>query len=131
MSFKQKFNAALQHASDEFQRLNNAGKLKTEEDVDGLAANKEISELVSLIESEFIWIAGKYTVTFDFKSPSKFVYTKDTYAFNLSQEDVNELKRNIDNLKLDITQRAKTIAIKDFEPKEIIWVWRIPELTKI
>jgi len=126
--FKQKFNEAAQDAFNEFQRLRDAGKINTEQDVDGLTTNKEISKLVSLIDSGFIWVAGKYTVTFDFQSPSKFDYTKSKYTFSLSQEDIKELRKNFDNIKLNITQNAKVMALKDYKAKEIFWIWRFPEL---
>jgi hypothetical protein len=82
-------------------------------------------------ESEFIWTSGKYTVAFNFQSPSKFNYIKKEYAFSLSQDDINELKKNIDTIKLDIAQRAKLIALKDFIPKEISWIWRNPILKEV
>lgn len=126
--FKQKFNEAVKDAFNEFQRLRDAGRINTEQDVDGLTANKEISKLASLIDSEFIWVAGKYTLTFDFKSPSKFNYTKKKYTFSLSQEDIRELRKNLDNIKLDITQTAKGMALKGYKAKEISWIWRFPEL---
>jgi len=129
--FKKKFREALQNASNEFQRFSDAGKIKTEQDIEGLTTNKEISKLISLIDSEFIWVVGKYTVTFNFQSPSKFDYTRDKYTFSLSQEDIKELRKNIDNVKLNITQHAKAMSLKDFKPKEISWIWRLPELRKM
>ncbi len=67
-------------------------------------------------------------MTFDFQSPSKFDYTKKKYTFSLSQEDIKELRKNLDNIKLNITQTAKVMALKDYKAKEIFWIWRFPEL---
>jgi len=126
--FKQKFNEAFKDAFNEFQRLRTASQMNTEQDVDDFTKTKETSKILSLIDSEFIWVAGKYTVTFDFQSPSKFSYTKSKYTFSLSQEDINELRKNIDNIMLDITQLAKASVLKDYKAKQILWIWRNPEL---
>jgi hypothetical protein len=67
-------------------------------------------------------------LTFDFKSPSKFNYTKKKYTFSLSQEDIKELRKNLDNIKLDIMQTAKLIALKNYKAKELVWIWKNPEL---
>ena len=74
---------------------------------------------------------GKYTVTFQFQSPNKFRYKKSEYTFELSQADIDNLRKNIDNIKLDLIQAAKRGIIPDYKPKEITWVWRNPELRRM
>lgn len=115
-------------ATNRFNFLKTSGKLKTEEEIEGLVSEQQFDELIKLFSSEFIWRAGKYTVTFEFGSPNKFRYKKSEYTFQLSQDDIDELRKNIDNIKLDLIQNAKANIISDYKWKEIIWVWRHPEL---
>lgn len=128
------FNANLRKASasalDRFNFLKTSGKLNTEEEIEGLLSGQEFAEVIKIFNSEFIWAAGKYTVTFEFGSPNKFKYKKSEYTFELSQDDIDNLRKNIDNIKLDLIQVAKGGIIPDYKPKEITWVWRNPELRK-
>ncbi|MCH7559042.1 MAG: hypothetical protein IIB56_16540 [Planctomycetes bacterium] len=115
---------------DRFIFLKSSGKLKTEQDIEDLVSEQVFSEYMKHLSSEFIWIAGKYTVTFAFGSPNKFKYKKNEYIFELSQDDINELKKNIDNIKHDLIEAGKIDIISNYEMKKINWIWRSPELRK-
>ena len=128
--FKVKFKEVGKDAEEKFRFLISSGKLNTEQDIDTLASEQEFTKLIQLIHSEFIWMAGKYTVIFDFQSPNKFVYKKNKYAFALSQNDVDLLRKNINNIKLDIIQTAKSMVLQDYKTIAIPWIWRNPELRK-
>lgn len=126
--FKRKYNDAVQSVESRFQVLRKAGKINTEKDIEGMTSEKEVTELYDLINSGFIWVAGNYSLMFDFKSPSKFSYVKKKYTFSLTQEDIDELRKNIDGIKLSLAEAAKTIALKDYKAKGISWIWKNPEL---
>lgn len=130
----EQFNANLRKASapalDRFIFLKTSGKLNTEEEIEGLISEQQFVEVMKLFNSEFIWVAGKYTVKFEFGSPNKFKYKKSEYTFELSQDDIDNLRKNIDNIKLDLIQTAKVGIIPDYKPKGITWMWRNPELRK-
>ncbi|MFA5291826.1 MAG: hypothetical protein WC496_02185 [Phycisphaerae bacterium] len=128
--FKAKYKENLKVALDKFQLLKISGKLRTEKDIEDLTSEKEFAEVVKLFNSEFIWREGKYTVVFDFQSPNKFNYKKSEYIFKLSQDDIDELKKNIDNTKLSLIQTAKRDIFKNYKSEEITWVWKYPELQK-
>jgi len=128
--FKTNLKEASASAINKFNFLKTSGKLKTEEDIDALVSDKEFGEIINLFNSEFIWSAGKYTVTFVFSSPHKFKYEKSEYAFKLSQENIDNLRKNIGNIKNELMQTAKRGVIQDFKSKEIIWQWIYPELEK-
>lgn len=117
-------------ALDRFNFLKTSGKLKTEKDIEDLVSEQVFADLLKVFSSEFIWRAGKYTVTFEFGSPNKFRYKKSEYTFELSQDDIDNLRKNIENIKLDLIQSAKGGIISDYKPKEIIWLWRNPELQR-
>lgn len=128
--FKKNSKKVFAPALDKFQFLKNSGKLKTEQNIDDLVSEQEFVAITKLFNSEFIWTAGKYTVEFIFHSPSKFNYKKDQYMFKLSQDDVEDLKQNIENIKLNLTQTAKTSIFPDYKLKDINWIWKNPELQK-
>ena len=115
-------------ALERFNFLKTTGKLKTEQDIEGLVSEQVFSEYMKHLSSEFIWIAGKYTVTFAFGSPNKFKYKKKEYIFELSQDDINELKKNIDTIKRNMIEDGKSSIIKEYKRKEVSWIWRYPEL---
>ncbi len=126
--FKAKYKGVLAPAIERFQYLKHAGKINSVQDVDDLTSEKDFADIVKVLHSEFIWVAGKYTVTFDFQSPNKFSYKKDEYSFTLSQDDIDELKKNIEYIKLDLIQNTKQVVAMDFKPENINWVWRNPDL---
>jgi hypothetical protein len=115
-------------ARDRFIFLRTSDKLKTEQDIENLVSEQVFSEYMKHISSEFIWIAGKYTVAFAFGSPNKFKYKKKEYIFELSQDDINELKKNIDTIKRNTIEDGKSGIIKEYKRKEVVWIWRSPEL---
>ena len=128
--FRVSMNKPFASLLERFNILKNSGKLISESDIDGLKSETEFDRVLKLIDSEFIWHAGEYTVTFELHSPNKIKYKKDEYVFTLSQEDIENLKENIENIKFDIFQRAKQEIVKDYKPKDISWVWKNPELRK-
>ena len=130
LKFSEKLKEGSVDAIKRYNFMKTSGQLSTVDEVDALLSEQHFEDVMKVFESEFIWIAGKYTVKFEFGSPNKFKYEKDEYTFELKQEDINELKNNISNIKLDIEQRAKSDNISDFKPKPINWIWRSPELRK-
>jgi hypothetical protein len=130
MSYKDKHRGVLETATNCFNTLKSSGKLKTEEDIDDLTSIKEFDDLLKHYDSEFIWMTGKYTVTFDFNSTSSIKYKKEKYVFHLTHEDVTELRKNLDNIKLSLLQTAKGAIMPDFQAQKIPWNWRHPALKK-
>lgn len=128
--FKKNFRETFAIALNKYTLLKKQGKITSEKDIDDIVSEKEFDDVIKLFNSEFLWSAGKYTVSFDFKSPSKFKYTKDQYTFSLTQDDIDFLRKNIDTIKKDILQNAKKENIPDFKAEEIVWLWRHPQLTK-
>ena len=130
----EQFRANLRKASasalDRFNYLRTTDKLKTEQDIEELVSGQEFSEYIKYFNSEFIWVAGKYTVTFEFDSPNKFKYEKNEYIFELSQDDINELKKNLDSIEIDLIETGKSDTISGYIRKEAGYVWRYPELKK-
>lgn len=118
-------------ALDRFNLLKKSDKLKREEDIDALVKEKEFDDVMKFYNSEFIWTEGRYKVTFDFDSPNKCKYDKIEYTFNLSQDDIDGLRKNIDNMQLDIIQRAKREIIPDYKSEIINMEWKYPELRRM
>ena len=126
--FKTNSKKPFANAIDKFSLLNSSGKLDTEEKIEAIISESEFDTVIKLFRSEFIWAAGKYTVTFEFGSPNKFKYKKDKYTFNLHQSDIDALRVNIDNIRDYLIQSAKTDIMPDCKRTEISWNWRNPEL---
>ena len=129
-SFKANTKKTFDAAVDRFNLLKKTEKLKTEQDIEDLITEKEFDKVIKLLNSEFIWSAGIYTVTFEFQSPNKFKYKKSEYTFELSQDDIDNLRKNIDNIKHDMIERAKLETISGYKRKDITWIWRFPELQR-
>lgn len=108
--------------------LKSSGSLNTEEQIEDLVSLPEFDRLMQLFSTEFIWAAGKYTVTFEFGSPNKFKYKKKEYTFRLLQSDIDNLRTNIDNIRNYMIQSVKQDTIPDYQFAEIFWKWVYPEL---
>ncbi len=117
-------------AIDRFNFLKMSGKLNTEKDIDTLVSEQQFDDVMKVFESEFIWRGGKYTVTFEFGSPNKFKYKRNEYTFELKHEDIEELKKNLTSIRLEVIQSAKFDSISGFERKPVPWVSRNPELRR-
>ncbi len=126
--FKTNSKKPYANAIDKFSLLKSSGKLDTEEKIEAIISEPEFDTVIKLYSSEFIWAAGKYTVTFGFSSPNKFKYKKSKYTFNLHQSDIDALRVNIDNIRNYLIQTAKIEIIPDYKRTEPSWIWRNPEL---
>lgn len=126
--FKANLKTPYANAIDKYNLLKASGKLDTEEKIEAIISEPEFDKVIKLFSSEFIWAAGKYTVTFEFSSPNKFKYKKSKYTFNLHQSDIDALRVNIDNIRNDLIQSAKIDIIPDYKRTETSWRWRNPEL---
>lgn len=126
--FKKNYKKPSADAIDKYNLLKASNKLDTEEQIETIISEPEVDKLTKIFGSEFIWIAGKYTVTFEFSSPNKFKYKKSKYTFNLNQNDIDVLRKNLGNIKDNIIQNAKVDIIPDYKSTEIPWQWRYPEL---
>ena len=38
--------------------------------------------------------------------------------------NIDELRKNIDAIKLSLAETAKVIALKDYKAKDILWKWK-------
>lgn len=126
VNFKKYFDPSLA----QYNLLKNSGTLKTEEDINNLVLTREFNDVIKILNSEFIWSAGKYTVTFKFDSPNKFSYKEREYTFILNQDDIDILRKNIETIKVDLLEGAKVDTIPDYKRKEIYWEWRHPDLQR-
>jgi len=116
-------------AVERFNVLIKAERVKTEEHVNDLFSEPEFSRIVRLFDSQFIWVAGRYTAVFDIRSPSKIQYRQHPYDFTLSQDDVDTLRGNLDVIRQDLLQMMKTRIIPPVQRAEPMYTWRQVELT--
>jgi len=128
--FKSNMKNVLDPALKRFNFLKTSDKLNTEAEIEALVSEQQFNDIVNTFGSEFIWRIGKYTVTFEFDSPNKYRYKKNEYTFELKHEDIEELKKNLGNMRLNLIQTAKLKIIPDYKEEPLNWVWRYPEMKK-
>lgn len=128
--FKVNIKKPLAAALEQYNHLKANGKFKTEDDVASALSEKEFDNVMKTFESEFIWMAGNYTATFDICSPNKIEYSKCEYTFKLSQDDIGHLRKNLAHIKLYYLESAMSEVIADYKFTNIPWVWQSPELKR-
>ena len=126
--FKVNIKEPFATATEKYALVKAAGKMTTEGNLNDFLLEKEFSDVMRVFDSEFIWTAGKYTATFNIGSPNKITYRKSEYTFELSQDDIDHLRKNLEHIKHYYTQTAQVDIIPDFKPTAIPWEWRNPEL---
>ncbi len=94
---------------------------------DEVLESKEFHEGMKVFKECFRWKAGKYAVEFAVRAPSKVTLQKASFHFNLSQADVDAVRRNMDVIKATIENILKA-GIEGFSPRPENWTWRSIEL---
>lgn len=97
---------------------------------DDLLKSKELHEIFNFSKQYFYWKAGKYTVTFSVKSPNPIVFTETKYTFELNQHEIDDLVKNIEQIKIAASNFIKS-DIEEFEPEEVTWKWAGSALERV
>ncbi|HAT3892528.1 hypothetical protein SC404_14265 [Legionella pneumophila serogroup 1] len=84
---------------------------------------RELEDYMSFLREKFIWQPGKYTMSFELRSPIKFNYTQGKYEFELTQADVETLNLNFSEMESIKYNMENEIENKQETMKEINWVW--------
>lgn len=90
----------------------------------------EWEDYKSFLREKFIWKPGKYTISFELRSPINFSYTQREYEFELTQADVETLNLNFSEMESIKYNMENEIENKQETMKEINWVWINPQVTK-
>lgn len=112
---------------------------------DDLLDSDELKRLISFIEHQFIWKAGKYYLTFQLYSSDKFKLKGNEYEFELTDFEVEDLLQNKklisehynkmingfpDSKETDDGNPPKDDSELPKKDNKINWNWLTPLLTK-
>ena len=73
--------------------------------------SRELASLVQLYVDQFSWRAGSYEGLILTKLIDVNLETSTTFSFDLSSEDVEQLRMNIETVKRDLAYRVPQIPI--------------------
>lgn len=98
---------------------------------DEFLSSKAFDNFLKFMREGFWWKAGKYSVIFIIRSPEKINYVRNEYEFELMQDDIDSLEKNLNEFRGDIEYMIKMSDIPDYQGKGAVWNWRNPTLEKI
>lgn len=90
---------------------------------DDLLKSKQFHDLILEMKKHFWWQAGKYEASFNVASPKDVKLKDNLFIFSLSQDDVDQLNKNVNQIKTDIENIIKS-EIPDYQGTQPNWVWR-------
>ena len=85
-------------------------------------ASKELFAVVEARQKWFQWKPGRYDVALKPKSPQKYKLADSSFAFELTQNDVDHLKRNLSILDAEL-RNVVSSNLPDFKAPPIVWQW--------
>ena len=97
---------------------------------DDFLNSKEVDAYIKFMRSNFYWQAGSYSVSFLVRSPAPSKLQPCKYQFKLTQDNVDMLKNNLDEVKADIEHFIKKGDVPDFDGKPGNWGWCSVNLNK-
>ena len=95
---------------------------------DKFLESQQFHELLTYCRSAFWWKTGEYEVTLVPESNTGFrLSSAGSYTFELTKENVENLRDNLDHLKTALTNEVKA-GLPGFTITEIPWSWSNPPL---
>lgn len=98
---------------------------------DAFLKSKNFEDYLKFFREQFWWKAGKYTVSFIVRSPAKVKVLKSTFEFQLTQDNIDNLKNNLNELKVPIENYIKKGVPNFVELPMPIFTWLNPALKKL
>ena len=89
---------------------------------DSFLKSKEVENYINFIRKNFWWQAGKYTVSFQINSPEKLKQRQTKFQFELTQNIIEILKNNLDEVRTNSEYLVKS-ETPDFTGKPGSWAW--------
>ncbi|OGT38342.1 MAG: hypothetical protein A3F11_05820 [Gammaproteobacteria bacterium RIFCSPHIGHO2_12_FULL_37_14] len=97
---------------------------------DDFLSSKEVDDYIKFMRSNFYWQAGSYTASFLIRSPAPSKLKPCKYQFKLTQDNVDMLKKNLEEIKADIEYFIKKGDAQGFNGKPGNWRWVNVNLNK-
>ena len=89
-------------------------------------------ELYSVVEQRQKWIwwkSGRYVVSITPTSPQKFKQVEKTFSFELTEVDLDKLRKNIPYIKLELENIINS-NLPNQESHQISWQWANVQITR-
>lgn len=93
--------------------------------------SKNFDDYLKFFREQFWWLVGTYKVSFIVRSPAKMKFIKETFEFRLTQNDVDSLKNNLNEIKNPIENYIKKGVHGFIEHPFSVMAWINPRLQKI
>lgn len=98
---------------------------------DAFLKSKNFDDYLKFFREKFWWKAGKYTVSFVVRSPAKMKLLRNSFEFRLTQDNVDALKNNLDEIKIPIENYIKKGVPGFVELPMPTFAWMNPALKKV
>ncbi len=85
-------------------------------------ASKELFSLLEARKKSFWWKAGRYNIEVKITSPQTFNLLNSSFHFELTQNDVALLERNVTNVETDLHNIISS-NLPDFQAQPLNWNW--------
>lgn len=92
--------------------------------------SKEFFDLIQFNQGRFWWQVGTYTVRFAIRSPNRAKLNSNTYKFTLLKADVDALRGNLEQLRVDMEDRVLA-GSAGHTNRPVFWAWREPVLSAL
>ncbi|WP_419903359.1 hypothetical protein [Kiloniella sp.] len=103
--------------------------LKSNDEIhsDQIMNTQEMYNYIEHLKSLFRWKSGNYVVSFDVTSPRKITVKNREYRFSLTQENINQLTKNLDEITIDLKSLVDRHVSKENQI-DASWNWIYPKL---
>ena len=85
-------------------------------------ASKEYFDTIELRQKWFWWKPGRYEVTVQPRSPQKFKLAPSSFAFELQDIDIDNLRKNITIIDTEVRNLISS-NLPGFTPEPVVWQW--------
>ncbi|OGT35672.1 MAG: hypothetical protein A3F11_07135 [Gammaproteobacteria bacterium RIFCSPHIGHO2_12_FULL_37_14] len=109
--------------SEKFVEMMQYMKKKNENYPADFIASKDFEDHMKFMRENFYWQPGSYTVKFRIRSPEKIKINEKTYNFELTQENIDALRSNLEEVGTFIQAVCKSQpADQNTQPNNFRWV---------
>lgn len=92
--------------------------------------SKPFKDYLKFMGEKFCWQAGGYVVEFVLRSPTKINHKSFKYKFTLTQDNVNWLRKNLEEIEVEFTHFLNKQINSNYVGNKARWKWVNPSLTE-
>lgn len=126
--FVESSNSVLDKLAEQLTYMQKADPDKFHE---GFLQSKPVSDYLKFMRESFWWKAGNYTVTFNVRSPSKIKLISHSFQFHLSQDNIDSINNNVDEIKNALHYAINKPINPNLPSPTDPWIWLNPILKRV